>query len=138
MYRFFDNYSVKHEERLSPSEKILREEFLSDSNKRLLYKSVSENVSSTITYGTVTDFMCDVFTESLHLGPILVDDLNRIVLEKIVKVHNASVSESSRRRELSFVKHNIPGSFVPRPSFVIEDDDEERGKFTIEFPFARK
>lgn len=134
----FVNFSLtkRTDELLRPTEKILLAEFDSPTNQKLVFKTVQSEIDPRASFRGVMDHMRVVFRSSIaHDTLPSVDEMNDAVYRKV-----SSEIESSRLNQERFVNRvyensNVPTSFLPRPSMTLErdEDDEARGKYTIEF-----
>lgn len=134
----FVNFSLtkRTDELLRPTEKTLLDEFNSTINQQLVFKTIQTNIDPRISFREVMDQMRVVFRSSIvHDRLPSVEEMNENVYKKI----SADV-ERSRLAQERFVSrvyenNNVPKSFLPRPSMTLErdEDDEARGKYTIEF-----
>lgn len=132
------NYSVRSEEnsKLSPFEKTLRNEFLSEQNTLFLFENTKKLIDKNISYGNVVDQMYETFTLSLSDNPPSTSYLNNVCINKIRSDFERKTNAIIRTRERSFIKSNIPQNFLPRPSFSAQEDSNDR---LVEFPlFSNK
>jgi len=129
----FVNYTLQDDgENLSPVEKILRTRFLSDENKAVVYQKVQQVVDPMITYGNVVDAMYESFERSLFLVLNTVDEMNAVFIKSFSDKRKTSLIAMARSRERGFVKSNIPSNFLPRPSFNLQDNSNDK---ILEFKF---
>lgn len=101
---------------------------------------VREKVDSSLSQGHVVDTMHDVFTRALG-GQDGVDGVNVGIIDKINaevvtlasqrKARSDQASKLSRR--VGFERSKIPSTILPRASFSLEADDEDRGKVSYMF-----
>lgn len=130
------SYYLRKEEdyNLSPSEKVLRKDFLSTNNQMYLFENAKQLVDKNISYGRVVDEMYTTFTISLANNPPNVEYLNNVCINAIKKKFNMNSEATIRTRDRAFTRSNIPKSFLPRPSFTETHDSNE----IMEFPLFRK
>lgn len=130
------SYYLRKEEdyNLSPSEKVLRQAFLSNDNQMYLFENTKQLVDKNISYGRVVDEMYTTFTMSLANNPPHVAYLNNMCINSIKEKFNRNSEATVRTRDRAFTRSNIPQSFLPRPSFTETQDSNE----LMEFPLFRK
>jgi len=129
----FVNYTLQDDgENLSPIEKILRTKFLSKENMDVVYRMVQENIDPMVTYGNVTDAMYESFEKSLFLVLDTVGEMNTVFMKNFAEKRKTSMDAMSRSRDRGFVKSNIPSNFLPRPSFNLQDNSNDK---ILEFQF---
>lgn len=98
---------------------------------------VREKVDSSLSQGHVVDTMHDVFTralggqDSLDVG--LIDKINAEVVTLASQRKARSDQASKLSRRVGFERSKIPSSILPRASFSLEADDEDRGKVSYMF-----
>lgn len=134
----FVNFSLtkRTDELLRPTEKTLLAEFNSMTNQQLVFKTVQSQINPRVSFREVMDKMRVVFRSSIVNDTLpSVEEMNNTVYQKV-----SSDVERSRLTQERFVNRvyensNVPKSFLPRPSMTLErdEDDEARGKYTIEF-----
>lgn len=129
----FVNYTLQgNGENLSPIEQQLRSKFLSNENKDVVFRQVQESIDSMVSYGNVTDAMYESFERSLFLTLGTVGEMNNEFLRTFAGKRKTAMQAMSRSRERGFAKSNIPSTFLPRPSFNLQDDSNDR---ILEFEF---
>jgi len=129
----FVNYTLQDDgENLSPLEKLLRERFLSKDNKDVVYRMVQSQIDPMVTYGNVTDAMYECFERSLFLVLDTVKEMNDVFIQKFAQKRKTSLEAMSRSRDRGFVKSNIPSNFLPRPSFNLQENSNDK---LLEFQF---
>ena len=125
-------FALNLEERLSPSEIVLQNQFKDQGNVDRVVHVVHETVDSLLTHGEVVDVMHDVFTQFLgenfnvSFSHGIVDKLNNDVVEKVRRRKMASNKASQISRRVGFETSKIPGRILPRASFSLESE-EDRG-----------
>ena len=124
------------DELMRPREKILHKEFNSVVNQQLVFKTVNTIVSSRVSFHEVMDHMEAVFRSALSSDDLpSVEDLNQTVYRRIDM--ESEQAELHRKRFVNriYENANVPTTILPRPSMSIDrhEDDESRGKYSIEF-----
>ena len=132
-------FSLKQEERLSPSETSIQKNFYDQTNVTRVLAMVRERIDNFYSQGDVVDVMHTVFTQFLgenfnvSFSSGIVDKLNDAVVAQVRRRKMASNKASKISRKVGFETNKIPGKFLPRPSFSLESEDEDRGKVSYEF-----
>lgn len=134
----FVNFSLtkRTDELLRPTEKILLQSFNSTTNQQLVFKTVQTQVDSRASFRGVMDQMRVVSRSSIvHDTLPSVEEMNDEVYRKVSSEVESSRLSQERFANRVFENNNVPKSFLPRPSMTLErdEDDEARGKYTIEF-----
>ena len=100
---------------------------------------VRESVDNFYSQGDVVDVMHAVFTQFLgenfnvSFSHRIVNGLNDSVVAQVRRRKMASNKASKISRKVGFETNKIPVNFLPRPSFSLESEDEDRGKVSYEF-----
>ena len=118
-----------------PSEKKLRDEFFSIENVKIVYQTVQTNVSTQVSYNMTMETMKTVFRLAIgtddhpSISEMNIETINRVKIE----FERAQIIQD-RHTERAFTNANVPTRILPRPSMALprNDDDEARGKYTIE------
>lgn len=133
-------YPLKLDERLSPSEIVVHKRFFSQANISHAALMVRESVDNSYSHGDVYDAMCEVFTRTLGgkngVGSKdggIINEMNSDVVAQILKRKLASNQASKVSRRVGFENSKIPAAILPRASFSLESEDEDRGKVSYEF-----
>lgn len=132
-------FSLKEEERLSPSETAIQKNFYEQANITRVLRMVHESVDNFYSQGDVVDAMHDVFIqwlgENFHVSNThgIVDRMNDAVVERVRRRKMASNKASQISRRVGFETNKIPSTILPRASFSLESEDEDRGKVSYEF-----
>lgn len=136
MNRFTRFSLVKRtDEPLRPSEKALKDDFHSDENTRLVYTMVMTNVGRDIPYINIMDTMKLVFRQSISTDDHpSVSEMNNHVTNMLIKKNQRRDDHQEAFTTRTFTNGNIPTKMLARPSMSIGryEDDESRGKYTIE------
>ena len=136
MNRFTKFSLVKRtDEPLRPSEKALRDNFHSDENTRLVYQTVMINVGRDVPYISIMDTMKLVFRQAISTDDHpSVSEMNKHVINTLTKRNEIRDNQQSAFTTRTFNNGNIPTRMLARPSMSIgrDEDDESRGKYTIE------
>ncbi len=130
------SYSLKLDERLSPSEILVQDKFFSRSNTNRVTQMVREKVDSSYSQGRVVDTMHDVFTRALGGKTGVGSDINKINAEVVAQALQRKVSSdqaSKISRRVGFERNKVPTTMLPRASFSLESEDEGRGKVSYTF-----
>ena len=123
----YPNYSLAEDgDNLSLFEKKLRSQFLSKSNQSVVFSVAQRNVDPLITFGTVVDQMYESFTGNLHLSPHSVESLNSSTIGSLIRKRDLSNSATIRIRERDFARSKIPSNFLPRASFKLQEDSDDK------------
>jgi len=124
-------YSLAEDgDNLSPFEKQLRERFLSDENKKTIYKMAQSQIDPFITYGNVIDSMYESFTNFAHMNPTNVEEINAFCIEEMKKKRNLCQQGTLRTRN-RFIRASKPSTFLPRASFSVQEDSHDN---ILQFP----
>jgi len=115
---------------LSPFEKQLRDQFLTDANKISVFKIAQSEIDPFITYGNTVDSMYETFTNYVHRIPTTVEELNGYCISEMKKKKNLCQQGTLRERN-KFIRAEIPSNFLPRASFSVQDDSYDK---LLEFP----
>jgi membrane protease subunit (stomatin/prohibitin family) len=86
-------------------------------------------------YIDITDTMKIVFRQAIsNDNHPSIEEMNNRVIERLINKLESSIERQKTFTKRTFVNGNIPSNMLARPSMSIErqDDDESRGKFTIE------
>lgn len=131
-------YPLKLDERLSPSEIVVQNRFFSQANINHAVLMVRESVDSSYSHGDVYDAMYEVFTRTLGGKNGVKDDgvvnkMNSDVVAQCLERKVASNQASKVSRRVGFENSKIPAAILPRASFSLESEDEDRGKVSYEF-----
>lgn len=132
-------YSLKLEEPLSPSETVVQRQLFDKSNINRVVVMVRDSVGELYSHGHVVDVMHEVFTqilggkEGLGNSGDIVQRFNSAVVKKVLNRKMASNKASMISRRVGFETNKIPATMLPRASFSLESEDEERGKVSYEF-----
>lgn len=134
----FVNFSLtkRTDEMLRPTEKVLLESFNSRTNQQLVFKTVKAQIDSGASFRGVMDHMRVVSRISIaHNTLPSVDEMNDEVYRRFSSELERSRLNQERFASRVFDNSNVPRSFLPRPSMTLErdEDDDARGKYTIEF-----
>lgn len=136
MSRFAQFSLVKRtDEAFRPSEKLLQEKFHSTENTSNVYKMAMKMVGIDTKYIDITDTMKIVFRQAIsNDNHPSIEEMNNRVIERLINKLESSIERQKTFTKRTFVNGNIPSNMLARPSMSIErqDDDESRGKFTIE------
>ena len=123
------------DELLRPSEKKLKDAFFQDENVKFIYLTVKSNSTIRLSYDKCLDIMDNVFRLSIvddnHPS---VNEMNIVVFKRIREQSDQIIDQQRVQKERAFTNANIPTNILPRPSMALprNDDDEARGKYTIE------
>lgn len=126
-------FSLNLDERLSPSEIVLQNQFKDQANVDRVVLVVHETVDKFLTHGEVVDVMHDVFTQFLgenfnvSFSHGIVDRLNNEVVASVRRRKMASNKASQISRRVGFETSKIPGRILPRASFSVESENQDRG-----------
>lgn len=133
-------YPIKLDERLSPSEIVVQNRFFSQANINHAVLMVRESVDTSYSHGDVYDAMDEVFTQTLGskngVGTAddgIINKMNSDVVAQILKRKLASNQASKVSRRVGFENSKIPAAILPRASFSLESEDEDRGKVSYQF-----
>ena len=119
-------YSLNQDELVSPQEKRLKDLFFLKGNVDRIVDEVHSRVDPEASRGCVVDTMHCVFTNMLGHNQILsLDQLNTSVVQHLFRMKVSSDKASSVSRSVGFERSKIPSRMLPRPSFSMEDDDED-------------
>lgn len=126
----------RSDELMRPREKKLYEEFNSNTNKKLVYNTVKISISPNVSFHEVIEHMEAVFRSAISSDSLpSAEQLNDTVYIRIGR--EAEKAEEHRKRFVNrtFNNANVPTTILPRPSMSIDrhEDDEARGKYSIEF-----
>jgi hypothetical protein len=136
MSRFTQFSLVKRtDEAFRPSEKLLNEKFNSTDNTSTVYKMAMKMVGVETKYIDIRDTMKIVFRQAISTdNHPSIEEMNNRVIERLVNQLESSINRQKTFTKRTFLNGNIPSNMLARPSMSIErqDDDESRGKFTIE------
>ena len=136
MSRFTQFSLVKRtDESFRPSEKKLDSEFNSKDNTTVVYRLVMSKIGNQIQYIDIVETMKLVFRQAISSDDHpSIEQMNNLVVEKLVRKSEIHVSRQQAFTKRTFENSNIPQNFLARPSMSIDknEDDESRGKFTIE------
>lgn len=126
-------FSLSLNERLSPSEIVLQNQLKDKANVERVVLVIHETVDKFVTHGEVVDVMHDVFTQflgenfNMNFSHGLVDRLNKEVVEEVRRRKMASNKASQISRRVGFETSKIPSRMLPRASFSLESEDEDKG-----------
>lgn len=133
-------YPLKLDERLSPSEIVVQNRFFSQANINHAVLMVRETVDYFYSHGDVYDAMYEVFTRTLgekngvsSKDDGIINKMNSAVVAQILKRKVASNQASKVSRRVGFENSKIPTAILPRASFSLEAEDEDRGKVSYQF-----
>ena len=123
----YSSYSTAEDgDNLSPFEKRLRTQFTSKSNQSIVFSSAQKNVDPLITFGNVVDEMYDTFTANLHLSPHSVELLNSRTISTLIRKRDLHNNSTIRTRERDFTRSKLPSDFLPRASFRLQEDSDDK------------
>ena len=122
-------YSLKIDERLSPSEIVVQTDFFSQANINHLVLMVRGSVDSSYSHGDVHDAMDEVFTRTLgsRRDDVVISNMNSDVVALMLKRKVASNQASKISRRVGFENGKIPATILPRASFSLQSEEEEKG-----------
>ena len=133
-------YSLRLEERLSPSEKVIQRLFFGEENIDKVVSMVHVSVDKFLSRGDVVDVMHDLFTRKLGENSRglrnshgVIDEINATVVATMLRQKKASNKASQISRRIGFETNKIPVQLLPRASFSLESEDEDRGKVSYMF-----
>lgn len=134
----FASFSLtkRTDELLRPTEKILLESFNSTTNQQLVFKTAQTRIHPGTSFRGVMDQMKIVSRSSIaHDTLPSVEEMNDEVYRRVSSEVESSRLSQERFANRVFENSNVPKSFLPRPSMTLDrdEDDEDRGKYTIEF-----
>lgn len=121
-------FSLKADERLSPSEIVVQKQFFDRDNVHRVHRRVQQTVDNFYTSGDVADVMHNVFTQYLganfntSIPRGIVDRLNDAVVELVQNQKISSKKASQISRKVGFETSKIPTRILPRASFSVETE----------------
>ena len=136
MSRFTQFSLVKRtDEAFRPSEKRLRDAFHSNDNNTAVYRLAMAIVGTDTSIIDIKDTMDIIFRYAIsNDNHPTIDEMNNLVVERLVNKKEVHMNRQQAFTKRTFANSNIPTHMLARPSMSIErnEDDESRGKFTIE------
>ena len=136
MNRFTQFSLVKRtDESFRPSEKKLHDVFHSSDNTTIVYRKAMSIVGNSTSFIEIKDTMALVFRKAISNDDHpSIEQMNNLVIEKLVNKREAHLNHQQAFAKRTFTNSNIPTHMLARPSMSIDrnEDDESRGKFTIE------